>query len=369
MMGSCSRIALAVATILTLLATAPAFAGQRTFVSTGGVNNPACSLVAPCRDFAAAIAATSPNGEVIVQDSGGYGKVTITQSVSILAAPGVYAGISVFPGEVGVTIAAGATDKVTLLGLTINGQGGIAGIVVNSGDEIHIEHCTVANILGDGIAVLGGTRTHIRNSIVRGNANSGLRVSTSQVHAVDSHFSRNGGVGPPGLGSPAVIVTSGTLDASHVTISDNRGQGLFAYICNPCGAASATVTLSDSVVAGNTSGVVAFADASGSSARIAIARSTIARSLAAGVAAIAHAGDGSSFITVSDSSVVENGNGVSSYDDVGAIVSVTGSTISGNASSDLFQSGGAELRSSGTNMLTGRGAADITGTITPNLLK
>ena len=45
-------LSLAVAT-----ASAPALAAsQRTFVSTTGVDNPACSIAAPCRGFAAAIA-------------------------------------------------------------------------------------------------------------------------------------------------------------------------------------------------------------------------------------------------------------------------------------------------------------------------
>ena len=78
----------------------------------------------PCRDFATALAATNPNGEIIVLDSGGYGAVTIGQSVSIIAPPGVYAGISVFGGGDGVTIAAGPADKVTFRGLDDQRAGG-----------------------------------------------------------------------------------------------------------------------------------------------------------------------------------------------------------------------------------------------------
>ena len=134
-------------------------AGQRTFVSASGVTNPTCSILSPCRDFATALAATNPNGEVIVLDSGGYGAVTIGQSVSIIAPPGVYAGISVFAGGDGVTIAAGPAGKVTLRGLTINGQGGNRGIVVTSASEVHIEQCTVTNMATDGIRIDGGS-TH-----------------------------------------------------------------------------------------------------------------------------------------------------------------------------------------------------------------
>ena len=65
---------------------------QRTFVaSTGSDSNP-CSLPLPCRGFAIAVAAVAPAGEVIVLDSGGYGPVVITQSVSIIAPAGVVCG-------------------------------------------------------------------------------------------------------------------------------------------------------------------------------------------------------------------------------------------------------------------------------------
>jgi hypothetical protein len=61
---------------------------QRTFVaSTGNDANNAfnCSIVKPCRGFAAAVGVTASGGEVIVLDSAGYGAVMITQSVSIIA--------------------------------------------------------------------------------------------------------------------------------------------------------------------------------------------------------------------------------------------------------------------------------------------
>src|SRR5215467_2366523 len=92
---------------------------QRTFVASTGLDTNPCSLGAPCRAFGAAIAQTAPNGEVIVLDSAGYGPATITQPVSIIAPPGIYAGISVTLGGAGMTVNSGS-GKVTLRGLTIN---------------------------------------------------------------------------------------------------------------------------------------------------------------------------------------------------------------------------------------------------------
>src|SRR4029453_2440829 len=127
-----------------------AAAAQRTFVSIGGNDaSTTCSLVAPCRSFSKAITVTDDNGEVIVLDSGGYGHVTIDRSVSLIAPPGIYAGISVFPGDNGIDVN-GAGIKVALRGLTINGQGGDIGVYLSNGTELRIDGGTIAGAAGGG---------------------------------------------------------------------------------------------------------------------------------------------------------------------------------------------------------------------------
>src|ERR671934_1739865 len=96
---------------------------RRTFVSTSGSDANPCDRATPCRSFGAAIANTTAGGEVIVLDSGGYGPVTITKAVSIIAPPGIYAGITALSGDA-IDVSAGTSDKVTLRGLTLNGIGG-----------------------------------------------------------------------------------------------------------------------------------------------------------------------------------------------------------------------------------------------------
>ena len=154
----------------------PAFAtAQRTFVaSTGNDANP-CTLVAPCRGFAAAVAQTLPGGEVIVLDSAGYGPVNLAQSVSIIAPPGVYAGISVFAGNGIGMFGQPATTRVVLRGLTISSQGGLNGITMQFGGGIlHIEDCVL-----EGFAAVGNSQAiyisndaaaqvFISNTVVRG---------------------------------------------------------------------------------------------------------------------------------------------------------------------------------------------------------
>jgi len=91
----------------------------RTFVSAKtGSDSANCSRTSPCRTFNRAISLTSPGGEVVALDSGGYGAVTISQAVTLEAPDGVYAGMTVSAGD-GITVAAGASDVIVLRGLTV----------------------------------------------------------------------------------------------------------------------------------------------------------------------------------------------------------------------------------------------------------
>ena len=94
---------------------------QRTFVSTAGTDAGNCVPSAPCRTFNYALTQTASGGEVIAMTTGGYGPMTITQSVSIISPDGIYAGITASSGDA-VTINAPG-EVVVLRGLNINRQG------------------------------------------------------------------------------------------------------------------------------------------------------------------------------------------------------------------------------------------------------
>lgn len=57
----------------------------RTWVSGVGDDVNPCSRTAPCKTFAGAISKTAAGGEISVLDPGGFGSVTITKSISIVA--------------------------------------------------------------------------------------------------------------------------------------------------------------------------------------------------------------------------------------------------------------------------------------------
>src|SRR6478735_5271875 len=82
----------------------------RSWVSGVGDDANPCSRTAPCKAFAGAISKTAPAGEINVLDPGGFGAVTITKSISIIA-DHVEAGVLV-SGTNGIIVNAGANDRV-----------------------------------------------------------------------------------------------------------------------------------------------------------------------------------------------------------------------------------------------------------------
>ena len=194
--------------VAVLLASAPTFAAtQRTFVaSTGSDANP-CSIVLPCRGFAAALLNTAPGGEIIVQDSAGYGPVAVGKSVSIIAPRGVHAGISVASGT-GISVN-GGNIVVVLRGLSITGQGGSVGISFVQGARLTIEDCEIDRMLNYGIDIsAGGSKVSIRNSVVR-DGGTGVHIDGPANVAISGMHISNANIG--------VLANSG----SHVTIADS----------------------------------------------------------------------------------------------------------------------------------------------------
>src|SRR5689334_5358236 len=92
----------------------------RTWVSGVGDDANPCSRTAPGKTFAGAISKTAAGGEIDALDSGGFGALTITKSITIDGA-GNLAGVLV-GGTNGIVInTANPTDVVVLRGLEING--------------------------------------------------------------------------------------------------------------------------------------------------------------------------------------------------------------------------------------------------------
>jgi hypothetical protein len=276
---------------------ATAVLAQRTFVSSGGVDTDPCSLALPCRGFTAALTQTKPGGEIIVLDSAGYGPVTITQAVSIVVPPGIYAGVSVtVAGTDGITVSAGAADEVILRGLTVNNQVGNNGIVFNSGAALYVESCTIRGFALPGMANIkfapgGASKLFVKDSYIRGGqiginlANGATLASAtidntrieSNVTGVTASFSgaltlRNSIVAENTNHGVSLQTGAGqVLDAAldNVMLSNNDTNGL-----NVLGS-SITVAMTNSTVVGNITGV--FVQGGGSAATARLTNNVISR--------------------------------------------------------------------------------------------
>jgi hypothetical protein len=264
--------------LLTLSAAAQAQA-TRTWVSGVGDDANPCSRTAPCKTFAGAISKTATAGEINVLDPGGFGGVTITKSISIIA-DHVEAGVLV-SGTNAIIINAPNTANVVLRGLDIEGLGtGLAGIKVLAAGSVHIENCTINNFTQFGIdfvptsATILTNQLHITNTIVRNNLGSlsgamrikpGTNVST--VAMLENVQMRNNFQG-------LRVEDKSTVIAKNTTAANSLASGFIAVSAAGLGVtlnldgcvalgnvngvkadgANATIRVSDCMIAGNTTG-------------------------------------------------------------------------------------------------------------------
>ncbi len=145
----------------------------RTWVSGVGDDANPGSRTAPCKTFAGAISKTAAGGEIDCLDPGGFGAVTITKSITIDGS-GTFASI-LGSGTNGIVINAGATDVITIRGLSINGAGtGLNGIRFIAGGALHIENCTIFNFSQKGVDFepAGAARLFISDTTIRNNNNA-----------------------------------------------------------------------------------------------------------------------------------------------------------------------------------------------------
>jgi hypothetical protein len=151
----------------------------RTWVSGVGDDANPCSRTAPCKTFQGAINKTAGGGQISVLDPGGFGSVTITKSISIVA-EGDLGSILVSSGS-GITVNAGATGVVYLRNLDIAGIGASqSGINIVRAAAVHVSNTSIHgfNSAGTGISVvpsLSPVDVVVSDSRITDNVN-GIRV-------------------------------------------------------------------------------------------------------------------------------------------------------------------------------------------------
>ncbi len=301
-------------------------AAQRTFVASTGSDANVCSLAFPCRSFGVAIAQTLPGGEVIVLDSAGYGPAMIAQPVSIIAPPGIYAGISVTSGTgLDVNVASG---NVALRGLTINSLGGTTGIAFGSGSALYVDNVTVSNFPGAGLAAsLGGSGSvFVTRSTFHDNGTGaafGASAGTVTVAIDGSFFARNG---------TGVSFQDGA--AGYVHASTVSGGAIGLSVAPPTATLSAAIEVRDCTIFGTSAAAI---DAMQSGAALPLTLVSLVRTLVSGNATGIQVSGPNSAAYVSDSVITRLATGVSPVGG-GEIVSGGDNRLVGNTASGGFSS-------------------------------
>jgi len=298
-------------TVAAALAATGAAALPQTYVSTSGRDAFPCHRDRPCRTVTRALAATDAGGSLVILDSGRFAEapVTVTRSVTIVAAPGALAELTAPGGSTGVLfVNAGVDDVVVLRNLVFTGQPGapLNGIVYNQAHALHVEDCVVSGFPTKGILALFADQLFVKDSVFRGNfigvSVEGVTASLDGVRLEDNEF---------GLFS--------TLGA-EVTVRDSVAAGNTAvgFLASVLGSADpdlarAALNLEDCMAANNGTGV------KGEGFDNAVAWVRLSRCVVTGNGVGVHQGSGGVVETRQNSTVRGNGSDV-----VGALTAVPG---------------------------------------------
>jgi len=282
------------AVLIFLLSGSAGFGQVRTWVSPAGLDTNPCTREQPCRNFAAAITAVAAGGEVVALESAGYGPVTITKSVTIVAPAGVHAAIAPASGAA-ITVSSAGSDHVVVRNLYLNSQGASFGIDVDTVAALYVESCVVSGFSDTGIRfdpTTVGARLYVSDSIFRRSSSYGIYIADGAegafslratidavrlhghdiaVYVQDAEATIRDSVASGG-GSVGFTTAFDSKVMIENSVSASNGWGFYAelggvMIMTRCAATSnseygvlaedtgSTVYVSDSTIAGNATGV------------------------------------------------------------------------------------------------------------------
>lgn len=266
--------------LLSLLSVGVEAQATRTWVSGVGDDANPCSRTAPCKTFAGAISKTAAGGEINIIDPGGFGSVTITKSISIIgegATAGVLASLTN-----GIVVNAGASDRVVLRGLDIEGAGnGLNGINFLAGGSLTVENCTINGFTQKGINFTpsGAAQLSVHNTAVR-NLPASTAISIAPGAAGSANAVLDGVLVERALTGLVVTDRSKVL-VRRSTFAGTGNNGVLVAATS----AAAAVAIEDSTVSGVTSASAAVAgvEADGAQALVTLSNVTIANGATNGV--------------------------------------------------------------------------------------
>jgi hypothetical protein len=225
MKPSLSRIVVLTVFILSAVFIVQAQA-TRTWVSGKGDDANACTRTTPCKTFAGAITKTSVSGEINCLDAGGFGPVVINKAITI-DCTGNYGSIlsnTVASVAVSINIPSGPST-VRLRGLSITGQ----------------------SIGAFGVRIFGATKVMIEDSVIDGFTNHGVSLEsttgTTQLMIVNSILQNNSG--------NAINIVPGGTASAMVSVINSQLFGNYTGIV----AQTADVAVTDCLISGNVFGI------------------------------------------------------------------------------------------------------------------
>jgi hypothetical protein len=227
-----------------LLAAAPVHAQSRTWVSGVGDDLNPCSRTAPCKTFAGAISKTGANGEINCLDSGGFGAVTITKSISIVCIGTIGGILSSLTNGININDSATATPGtivVYLEGIDIDGNNtGLSGINFTSGASLHVRNSTIRNI--------NGAPGH------------GINFATSRAAKLVVENTTIQDTGSGAAGSAIVVRPTAAVAATAVISKVHVNRGIFGIVADAtAGTTGINMTVRDSAVSAYTNtGILAI---------------------------------------------------------------------------------------------------------------
>jgi hypothetical protein len=287
---------------------------QRTFVSTSGSDSNPGTRESPCRNFQAALAGTTPGGEVVALDSGDYAPFVVDQAVTVAGAPGAYAAVSVSSGD-GVYVRAGGSDAVVLRKIVLSGVGGRHGIVFETGGSLDLEFITATGFAGRGLrmtAVKAAASLVVRDSVFRANS-AGVVVNGSTGGAIRVEIERTRADRNRDNGFWFLGGVEGTV--RNAAAAANASSGFFFQ-------PEAVVTVFDSVADGNANGVAVMSP--GTQVQVTLASVILANNLSVGVLA-----SPASLVRIGGSTITGNGTGISNTE--GTVESLQDNFVHANA--------------------------------------
>ena len=269
------RSLLLLSPLVLALAATDAFAAQRVFVRSNGVDAGACTLAAPCRGFTYAMTQVDVGGEVVALDAAGYGAVLINKSVTITANPGFFAGVTASSGNaIEIT---GIDVNVILRGLNLNGLGATHGVYMTQGSSLTMENCVVSNFGIHGIYIETAAKARLTDITVRGNGfvndGDGIRISHGALATITkARVSRNAfaGIGVVDGGNfttGAIVTDSDTFNnaigmaagltstgIARLSVRGSSASNNFYGIFSAGASANSEVAVSNSIIAENDTG-------------------------------------------------------------------------------------------------------------------